>query len=89
MTESEVIEALSEISLNAATYMTVFILITFAYLTVAYLVGRSLTKFQCWVVAVLYALTSTMFGVAAVGFTETWQRLREREESIFDEIWIH
>ena len=89
MTESEVIEALSEISMNAATYLTIFISVTFAYLTVAYLVGSSLTRFQAFMASALYLLTSIMTGTATVGFTDTWQKLHAREQSVFNDVWLY
>ena len=89
MTESEIIEALSEISLNAATYMTIFISVTFAYLTVAYIVGRTLNRFQTLMVSSLYVLLATMTGTATFGFTDAWQILHARKGSVFNEVWIY
>ena len=88
MTESETIEALSEISINGITYLSVFISVTFAYLTVTYLVGRTLTKIQCIAVSALYVLFASMTAIATVGWSEAWMRLREREESVIDDIWL-
>ena len=65
MSESDAIEALSEISLNATTYVSIFISVTFAYLTVAYLVGKQLTRFQCLAVSALYFLIA---GMMLLGF---------------------
>ena len=89
MTESEVIEALSEISMNSATYVTIFISVTFAYLTVAYIVGQSLTRLQNVMVSSLYVLLATLTSTAAWGFTDAWRKLHEREQSIFSEVWIY
>ena len=44
MTEFETIEALSNLAANAATFFTVFLSMTFGYLTAAYLVGADLTS---------------------------------------------
>ena len=44
--EAQAIEALADIAAVAATYISVFISLTFAYLTVAYLVGATLNRFQ-------------------------------------------
>ena len=89
MTESEVIEALSEISINAATYLTIFISVTFAYLTVAYVAGPSLTRYQAVMVSALYLLMSSITATATVGFAATWQKLHARDQSVFNEIWIY
>lgn len=88
MTEIEVIEALSEISINAVTYMTVFLSVTFAYLTVAYFVGAQLSRFQCVAISVLYGAIGAMTGSATIGWSVAWQILRSRESSLFDAVWI-
>jgi len=88
VTETDVIEALSELSINAATYMTVFISLTFAYLTVAYFVGRSLSRFQCVAISGLYVLFASMTGASAVAWSEAFQLFRTKERSILDEVWI-
>ena len=88
MNESDTIEALSEISINATTYVSIFISVTFAYLTVAYIVGKQLSRFQCNAVSVLYFLIAGMAGAASLGWTMAWQTFREREASVFDELWI-
>ena len=47
MSESDAIVALSELGANAGTFSAMYFSFTFAYLTVAYLVGKSLSLFQC------------------------------------------
>ena len=43
MSEAEAIEALSDVAANAGTFFTIFLSVTFAYLTVAYVVGAALS----------------------------------------------
>jgi hypothetical protein len=88
MTESEVIESLSELSINASTYMTIFISVTFAYLMVAYFVGRSLSRFQCFAVSALYMLFAAITGASTISWSEAFQLLGARERSIMDEVWL-
>jgi hypothetical protein len=88
MTEFEAIEALSSIAANAATYFTVFFSLTFAYLTVAYIVGADLTRFQCLVISGIYLLSASIFGVSGVTWTNTWVTLKAQESSALDDVWI-
>ena len=88
MTEFETIEALSNLAANAATFFTVFLSMTFGYLTVAYLVGADLTRFQCFVIAGIYFLSPSVFGAAAITWTSTWATLKARETSVIDDVWI-
>jgi len=66
MTEAEAIETLSILGANGATYFTLFTTFTFAYLTVAYFVGASLTRFQCIAVSAIYFFTASMMGASTM-----------------------
>jgi len=88
MTEFETIEALSNLAANAATFFTVFLSMTFGYLTAAYLVGADLTRFQCFVIAGIYFLSPSVFGAAAITCTSTGPTLKARETSVIDDVWI-
>ena len=88
MTEAEAIEALTNIGEVAATYAGLWLSSTFAYLSVCYFVGKSLTTFECLLVSVLYGSSALMFAAAGIGYANSWFLLRAREETILDSIWL-
>ena len=88
MSEQEAIEALSDVAANAATYFSVFISLTFAYLTVAYLVGASLNRFQLILISAIYVLSSSMMAGTVVVWTGAWLKLYHREQTVFTGSWI-
>ena len=88
MSEQEAIEALSDIAANAATYFSVFISLTFAYLTVAYLVGAQLNRFQLTLITAIYVLSASMMAGTSVVWTGAWLELYHREVTVFSGNWI-
>jgi hypothetical protein len=88
MTEFEAIDALSSIADTFATFFTVFLSLTFGYLTVAYIVGGDLTRFQYLVISGIYFLSASIIGAGAIVWVTTWEALNAQEPSIFDDIWI-
>ena len=88
MNESEVIEALSNIAASATGFLSLFISITFAYLTVAYLVGSKLSRFQVTVINSLYVLCASLTGGSMLVWTEAWGKLHGRTTSVLNEIWL-
>ena len=86
MNESDAIQALSSIGETAGTYVALYFTVTFAYVTVAYLVGGSLSRFQCIAASTVYAISSILFGVTALIYTDAWLLLKERESTIFDNV---
>ena len=85
MSESEAIEALSDISANCATYFSVYISLTFAYLTVAYLVGSALSRFQLTLITAIYLLSSTLMGATTIIWVDAWLKINQREQTIFSD----
>ena len=65
MTEAETLELISMYYGNAIDAFALYITFTFAYLTVAYFVGRALTRFQVFAASGLYLVStlSTALGV--------------------------
>ena len=59
--------------------------VTFAYLTVAYLVGKSMSRFQCVAISALYLMSAAIFGTSAQGYGESWHRLNTRDATILRE----
>jgi hypothetical protein len=88
MSEADAIAALSELGANAVTFLTAYFSFTFAFLTAVYLVGKSLSKFQCALVSGLYLLTALIFGATGIGYADAWLRLKSREDTILDEVWV-
>ena len=87
MTESELIVGLSEVGANVATYFTAYFSFTFAYLTVAYMAGSELSRFQCLLISALYLFVASVFGAVGVGYSEAWMRLYQHKATIISDIW--
>ncbi|MGR8946484.1 MAG: hypothetical protein ACU84Q_00450 [Gammaproteobacteria bacterium] len=66
MTEAEALESITNVAAIVATYTSLWLSVTFAYLTVAYFVGSRMTRFQCLAASVLYFCVSTLFSVGVV-----------------------
>jgi hypothetical protein len=88
MSEAEALEVLSDFASNTATYFTMFISFTFAYLTVAYFIGQALSKFQCLAISGLYIISAAVSGITTVGWSQAWLVLRAREETMLNEVWL-
>ncbi|MEQ8694649.1 MAG: hypothetical protein RIC85_04930 [Gammaproteobacteria bacterium] len=88
MTDQEAIEALSDLAIAGATYFSMFISITFAYLTVAYLVGSKLTRFQAAVISSFYVIGSLLTGSATAVWNEGWFNLYRQVPSVMRDVWL-
>ena len=88
MVEADAIAALTNIGEVAATYTGMWLSVTFAYLTVAYFLGKSLSRFQCLAISALYAVFAVIFASVTIGFVDSFWLLRAREKTIIDEAWI-
>ncbi len=66
MTEPDAIEMVNFYASNALESFSIWVSITFAFLTVAYLVGSKLSKTQVRIICPLYFITSGTFGLASV-----------------------
>lgn len=75
MCESEVMELVNLYAGNALNSYTIWVSFTFAYLTVAYLVGAKLSRIQLFIVSSLYVITGTAFALAAVTYCESFGAL--------------
>jgi hypothetical protein len=67
MSESELLELMATYSGNALTAFTIYISFTFAYLTVAFIVGRKLSRVQAIIVSVLYVFSAMSTVLANIG----------------------
>ena len=88
MSEGEAIAALTDIGETAATFFSLWVSVTFAFLTVAYFVGRSLTRFQCLAISALYIASAATFGASAQGYAEAWVKMRCRVNTVFDDVAV-
>ena len=88
MTEADAIAALTNIGEVAATYTGMWLSVTFGYLTVAYFLGKSLSRFQCLAISAIYAVFAVIFAAVTIGFVDSFWLLRAREKTIIDEAWI-
>lgn len=88
MTEAEAIGALVDIDELAATYGSLWLSVTFGYLTVAYFLGKALSRFQCLMISVLYIVSALNYVGSVVGQTQAWELLVERERTIYDGVWL-
>jgi hypothetical protein len=75
MTEPEVIEMVNLYASNSMGCFSLWVSFTFAYLTVAYLVGSKLSKTQLYIISTLYVLAGGAFAFAAVTYTESFSTL--------------
>ena len=88
MSESEAVSTIAELADVTATYGGLWISITFAYLTVAYFIGKQLSRFQCILVTSLYFVTACLFGGAAMGHSHAFFLSLEESETIYRHVWI-
>ena len=88
MIEADAIAALTNIGEVAATYTGMWLSVTFGYLTVAYFLGKSLSRFQCLAISAIYAVFAVIFAAVTIGFVDSFWLLRAREKTIIDEAWI-
>ena len=88
MSEAEAIEALSDMAINVSTFFSIFVSLTFAYLTVAYLVGKELSRFQLVIINYLYILCTVLMGASMAIWNEAWLKLHHRETTVFSGSWL-
>ncbi|MFT4561504.1 MAG: hypothetical protein ACI9BW_001245 [Gammaproteobacteria bacterium] len=88
MSEEQVIGSLMAISDQTATYVNVWISLTFGYLTVSYFLGKALSRFQCLAISCLYVVLAFLAASSAYGLTQSWFVLLDREKSLLSDVWI-
>ena len=76
MTEAEALELTVMCVDNAITCFSVYVTMTFAYLTASYLMGSSLSTFQALVLSGLYVFSSGGMIVCMYLHIRTWSELR-------------
>jgi hypothetical protein len=88
MKEMDALNALSALGDVSGTHAAIFFSVTFAYVSVAYLVGSSLSRFQCLAVSTLYLLASSIFGASTIGYSDAWLLVKAQETTPLDQVWI-
>ena len=86
--EAEVIGSLMAISDQAATYLNVWVSLTFGYLTVAYFLGKALSRFQCLAISGLYLVIAYIAASSVYGLTQSFFVLLGRDTSLISDVWI-
>ncbi|MGR8946692.1 MAG: hypothetical protein ACU84Q_01505 [Gammaproteobacteria bacterium] len=86
MTATETIATLNDISEVIGMFVSMWVSVTFAYLTVAYFVGAALSRFQCLVISGLYTLTAVYFASAGIAHVQAWHLVRESGPTLYDQI---
>jgi len=72
MTEAEAMEVVMLASDNAMAAYSMFLTILFAYMTVAYFVGRNLTPFQVIAASGMYFVSCVTIMAATFLYVRTW-----------------
>ena len=76
MTEAEILELIAMYSENAMTGYSIWLTVTFAFMTVAYFVGEKLTGFQVWAASGLYLIGSSSAIIVCYINIHAWSDLR-------------
>ena len=84
MTEAELLEVVALYNVNAASYMAIFLTVTFAYLTAAYFQGSKLSSFQVAMVSGLYVLWSGVLAVGVYENTLAWENMVASQPTILN-----
>ena len=86
MTEAEAIELIAIFTTNVIASNTIYLSFTFAYLTAAYFVGASLSRFQAIFVSVLYALAANGAMMTQLGSIQAWSIIMEEHATALDSV---
>lgn len=76
MTEAEVLELVAIYIDNSMTSYSLWLTMTFAYMTVAYFIGGKLSIFQIWAVSGLYLVGSLSAVIVCYMHIYAWTTLR-------------
>ena len=88
MTEAETIASLNDIAVVAGSFVSMWVSFTFAYLTVAYFLGKVLSRFQCLMISAIYGVTAAYFGCAAFVYVQAWHVVRLSRDTLYNNIWL-
>ena len=88
MTEAEALSSLTEMAETSLAFISVWISVTFAYLTVSYLVGKDPSRFQYLAVTALYVVVALQMTMAGVTWITAWEELHAREVTVLRDVYI-
>ena len=86
MTGVEAIESVTNLAEISITFISLWLSITFGYLTVAYFLGGALSRFQCLTASVLYGSLAILFTTAVWIYTEATVLVIVGERSVFSKL---
>ena len=75
-------EAMAMWAANAITSFSIYLTFTFAYLTAAYLAGTKLTRYQVFVISVLYTVGALISLFSVISNLELYTVLLNQEEML-------
>jgi hypothetical protein len=73
MTEAEVVEMLNTHASNAMNGFTIYLTLTFAYLTAIYLIGAKLSRLQIGFVSLLYIVWAIAFSLVSISHLQAFE----------------
>ena len=82
MSEAEAFEVAAAWVANAITAFTIYISFTFAYLTVAFVAGNKLSRFQTIVVSIMFALSAASSIFSMINSLMMWESALSHVENI-------
>lgn len=88
MTEAEALELISMYVDIAVSSFSIYLTITFAYLTVAFFVGKSLSTFQAVAISSLYLIGAGSAIANLVIQLQAWGKIKELYTTILDEFFF-
>lgn len=77
MTEAEVLYLIAEFTSNSIATFTLYLSLTFGYLSVAYFVGKKLSSMQTIILSLLYFVSSSIAMLSAHASTQIWHLISE------------
>ena len=86
MTEVEATTALASVGDTMCSFTGLWVSVTFAYLTVAYFVGRDLSRFQNMAVSGLYGVSALLFSLGALVHAEAWLEIAVNSQTVYKTI---
>lgn len=89
MTEAEVMTSLTGLGDQIYSGVDTWLALTFGYLTVAYFVGKDLSKFQCVALSLLYGIGASLYAVALPLHTHAWTLLLNQHPTVYLDTWFN
>jgi len=88
MSEAEVIEMINLHAGNSMSAYSIFVTLTFAYLTASYFAGEKLSLLQVFIISVLYVTSSAAFTAITVLHVQSFEALvAQYPNFIYARLW--